>query len=276
MQVILFVVIMAIAQGVAEFLPISSSGHLLVLGDWFGFNPEENMFLNVVLHAGTLVAILVFYFKKLWSILVEPARRRLIALVIAGSIPAAAVGVGVKITGLDEKLFSSPWVAACGFFVTGTMLLVVFGVPWKKVDCADKPAAVAAENMSLKQALLIGIAQALAITPGISRSGSTISMGVWKNLRKADAAEFSFLLAIPAIGGAALLELLDFIKNSQNGIANGEIFTLSLGLVVSAIVGYAALAGLIALLKKGKLGYFSYYLYIAALIVLVVETVKYC
>jgi undecaprenyl-diphosphatase len=123
---------------------------------------------------------------------------------------------------------------------------------------------------------LIGCAQAVAITPGISRSGSTISAGVLCGMRKSDAAEFSFLLAIPAIGGAALLELLDFIKECNAAIPRSEFLLLSVGFAVSAIVGYAALAGLIALLKKGKLGYFSYYLYIAALIVLVVETVKYC
>lgn len=273
----LSVIILAAAQGVAEFLPVSSSGHLLVLGNWFGFDAEANMTLNVVLHAGTLLAIVVFYFKHLLSILLEKKRRRLIALVIAGSVPAAVVGVGLKLSGWEEKIFSSPWVAAIGFIVTATVLGCIFGFPGRsKSEIIEPEDALTAEKLSFGKALLIGCAQAVAITPGISRSGSTISAGVLCRMRKSDAAEFSFLLAIPAIGGAALLELLDFIKNSQNGIANGEIFTLSLGFVVSAIVGYAALAGLIALLKKGKLGYFSYYLYIAALIVLVVETVKYC
>ena len=273
----LSVIILAAAQGVAEFLPVSSSGHLLVLGNWFGFDAEANMTLNVVLHAGTLLAIVVFYFKHLLSILLEKKRRRLIALVIAGSVPAAVVGIGLKLSGWEEKIFSSPWVAAIGFIVTATVLGCVFGFPGRsKGEVVEPVDALTAEKLSFGKALLIGCAQAVAITPGISRSGSTISAGVLCRMRKSDAAEFSFLLAIPAIGGAALLELLDFIKNSQNSIANGEIFTLIVGFVASSIVGYAALAGLIALLKKGKLGYFSYYLYIAALIVLVVETVKYC
>ena len=273
----LSVVILAVAQGVAEFLPVSSSGHLLVLGNWFGFDAESNMTLNVVLHAGTLLAIAVFYFKHLLSILLEKSRRRLIALVIAGSVPAAVVGMGLKLSGWEEFIFSSPFVAVLGFIVTATLLGGVFGFPGRGKDkSAEAENALSAEKISFGKALLIGCAQAVAITPGISRSGSTISAGVLCGMRKSDAAEFSFLLAIPAIGGAALLELLDFIKECNSAIPRSEILLLSVGFAVSAIVGYAALAGLIALLKKGKLGYFSYYLYIAALIVLVVETVKYC
>ena len=273
----LSVVILAVAQGVAEFLPVSSSGHLLVLGNWFGFDAESNMTLNVVLHAGTLLAIAVFYFKHLLSILLEKSRRRLIALVIAGSVPAAVVGMGLKLSGWEEFIFSSPFVAVLGFIVTATLLGGVFGFPGRGKDkSAEAENALSAEKISFGKALLIGCAQAVAITPGISRSGSTISAGVLCGMRKSDAAEFSLLLAIPAIGGAALLELLDFIKECNSAIPRSEILLLSVGFAVSAIVGYAALAGLIALLKKGKLGYFSYYLYIAALIVLVVETVKYC
>lgn len=277
MENLLSVIILAAAQGVAEFLPVSSSGHLLVLGNWFGFDAESNMTLNVVLHAGTLLAIAVFYFKRLLSILLDKSRRRLIALVIAGSVPAAVVGVGLKLSGLEERIFSSPWVAALGFVVTATLLGCVFGFPGRsKEKNVDEESLLSAEKMSFGKALLIGCAQAVAITPGISRSGSTISAGVLCKLRKSDAAEFSFLLAIPAIGGAALLELLDCLKESKAGISGGEIFTLSAGFLISAVVGYAALAGLITLLKKGRLGYFSYYLYMAALIVLIAEAVKYC
>ena len=187
------------------------------------------------------------------------------------------VGVGLKLSGWEEKIFSSPFVAALGFIVTATLLGCVFGFPGRsEKHNSNDETALTAENLSFGKALLIGCAQAVAITPGISRSGSTISAGVLCRMRKSDAAEFSFLLAIPAIGGAALLELLDFIRNSNAGISGGEVLSLSVGFAVSAIVGYAALAGLIALLKKGKLGYFSYYLYIAALIVLIVETIKLC
>ncbi|MBR2358252.1 MAG: undecaprenyl-diphosphate phosphatase [Lentisphaeria bacterium] len=266
-------IILAAAQGVAEFLPVSSSGHLLVLGQWFGFDAEKNLTLNVVLHAGTLLAILVYYFNKILSILIYPRRRRLIGLVIAGSVPAAVVGFSLKLGDLDEKIFSSPWVAGVGFLFTGIMLITVFGKPWKKPD-DEKSDAVVLEKMSFKQAVLIGCAQAFAILPGVSRSGSTISCGVLTKLRKADAAEFSFLLAIPAIGGAALLEFLEAVKNS-GAICRGEISAMSIGFMVAAVTGYVSLAGLIKVLQKGRLGWFSLYLFAAAAITLAVECVKY-
>ena len=266
-------IILAVAQGIAEFLPISSSGHLLVLGCWFGVDVEQNLTLNVVLHAGTLLAILIYYFRKILSILLDHDRRRLIALVIAGSVPAAVVGVFLKLKKLDEVLFSSPWVAAGGFLFTGIMLLSIFGRPWKK-NTADARELEAVEKMSFCQALLIGCAQAFAILPGVSRSGSTISCGVLCRLRKADAAEFSFLLAIPAIGGAALLELLDAFKVSVMP-GTGEILNLSLGFAVAAVSGYISLAVLIKVLQKGKLGWFALYLFAAAAITITVECVKY-
>ncbi|MBR7144398.1 MAG: undecaprenyl-diphosphate phosphatase [Lentisphaeria bacterium] len=267
MDEILKICILAAAQGIAEFLPISSSGHLLVLSNWFKFDVEESMLLNIVLHAGTLLAIIVFYFKSLCRIVFDPLRRRLIGLVIVGSIPAGVVGIALKKLHLADKLFASPYVAALGFAFTGTMLVCVFR---KKEDAPD---AVPAEKMSFKQAVLIGLAQALAITPGISRSGSTISCGVMVKLRKADAAVFSFLLAIPAIGGAALLEVVDMFKNSDT-ISGGELLPVFIGFIVSAVVGYFSLAGLIKLLKKGRLDCFAYYLFAAALITAAVETIK--
>jgi len=269
MQLFFLVVVMAIAQGIAEFLPISSSGHLLVLGNWFGFDAESNMFLNVILHAGTLAAILVFYFKRLLSIIVEPARRRLIALVIVGSIPAGIIGVGLKASGLDEVIFSSPWVAAAGFVVTATMLLLVFGKPWQKAAAGDSPDAVAVENMRFKQALLVGIAQGLAITPGISRSGSTISVGVLSKLRKADAAEFSFLLAIPAIGGAVFLEMIKVLRGGTEAGGTISAGILIFGFAVSAAVSFASLKLLVQLIRKDLFSKFSYYLYGVGVLVII-------
>lgn len=243
-----------------------------MLGNWFGFDAESNMTLNVVLHAGTLLAIVVFYFKRLLSILLEKERRRLIGLVIAGSVPAAIVGIGLKALKIDEMIFSSPWVAAAGWIFTAVVLGRVFGFSGQ--GKADEANSIAAENLSWGKALLIGCAQALAITPGISRSGSTISAGVLCKMCKSDAAEFSFLLTIPAIGGAALLELVDLLKSSSGTVSNSETAALAIGFAAAAVVGYASLAGLIAMLRKGRLGYFSYYLFAAALIVLIVESVK--
>ena len=271
MHLLFFIVVMAIAQGIAEFLPVSSSGHLLVLGNWFGFDGEKNMMLNVMLHAGTLLAIVVFYFKNIINILLQRERRRLIWLVIAGSVPAAVVGFGLKLSGLDEKIFSQPWIAAIGFAITGTLLLTVFGTK-KSAETPEQGTAI--EKLSWKQAIMIGCTQALAITPGISRSGSTISAAVMSGMKKSDAAEFSFLLAIPAIGGATLLEIVKIFKTPADAVPASEWGALGIGFIVSAVVGYAALAGLITMLKKGRLGWFAFYLYTAAAVTAAVEIIR--
>ena len=255
---LLKIIFLSVIQGIAEFLPISSSGHLAVLGTLFGFDPEENMALGIVLHAGTLLAILIFYLKTLLKFF-RKDHFHLALMIILGSVPAGIFGVTLKMTGVAESVFNSLWVAGGGFLVTATLLL------WSEKRAANTPPAQDADGQKLekitaRQSLLIGCAQALAVLPGISRSGSTISAGLFCKLPPAAAAEFSFLLAIPAIGGAALLELLDFCKDGAPAMA--DLLPLATGFLISAIVGYISLALLLKLLKKGKLAIFSWYLYV--------------
>ncbi len=249
------VVVLAAFQGVAEFLPISSSGHLQVLQYLLKTNPESNLLLNVILHAGTLLAILVFYFQQIWQIL-RDKKINLIIAVIIGTIPAGIVGVLIKKTGLDDIIFTPLWIPAIGFFVTGTLLLVGL----RKRSPEEEAAAVPLDAISWKQALIIGLAQAVAIAPGISRSGSTISTAMKMKLKTIDCAQFSFLLAIPAIGGAVLLESLDCIKNPEF-ISNTPWIYWMIGFAVSAIVGYGSLKVLVGMLNRGKLQWFAWYVY---------------
>ena len=265
----LYVLILAVVQGIAEFLPISSSGHLSVLGTLFQFNPEENLALGIVLHAGTLVAIVVFYFRELLRFL-RPERFRLALMVILGSVPAGIIGVTLKQCGLDEAIFSNLLLVGCGFLFTATLLL------WserKRRNLSEEENTTPIEKITPRQAVLIGLAQAIAILPGISRSGSTIATGLFTGVRSAACAEFSFLLAIPAIGGAALLELLKLARNGMplEGIAPWQ---LGVGFGVSAVVGYAALALLVKMLNRGKLALFSWYLYAVGLCVLIWQLYK--
>lgn len=253
----ILVLILAVVQGIAEFLPISSSGHLAVLGNLFGFNPDENMALGVVLHAGTLVAILFFYVRELLRFF-KPERFHLALMVILGSIPAGVVGVALKKSGLAEEVFSNLLIVGIGFLFTGAMLQ--FSERRKRKMNDD--VAIPIEKISVKQAILIGCAQAFAILPGVSRSGSTISAGLLANLKSAACAEFSFLLAIPAIGGAAMLELIDLLKAQGTEVTGAvPIWMLAAGFCVSAVVGYGALALLMKVLNRGKLAIFSGYLY---------------
>ena len=260
-----FITILAIAQGVAEFLPISSSGHLAVLGQLFGFDAEQNVQLNVVLHFGTLVAIVVYYWKHLWTMVLNRSKRPLIGWVILGSVPAAIVGLGVKKLGLEGEIFNNYFVVGAGFLITATLLRCA--MKKSNFDAATEPL----ESLTWKKALTIGIAQGIAVCPGISRSGSTIATALQCKLDPAASAEFSFLLAIPAIGGAALL---DFVKVWKESVEQGTGFTLNSdfflmlwGGVAAAVVGYISLRLLMVILKKGKLTIFSNYLYCVAVLV---------
>lgn len=251
------VLLLAVFQGVAEFLPISSSGHLAILGNWLGLDPESNFSLGIVLHAGTLLAILIFYSKSLIRFF-KLQRNRLACMVILGSVPAGVIGIFLKDP--VEKISANMWVVGCCFLITAGILYLSDHIQ-KKRSAAGNP-GYSADDITWKQAVTIGTAQAFALLPGISRSGSTIAAGMTAGLNPAAAAEFSFLLAIPAIGGAVFLETLDLLKD---GTADaGQAGFLLFGFAVSAAVGYFSLALLLKVLKKGRLAAFSIYLCLAA------------
>ncbi len=239
--------ILAVVQGVTEFLPISSSGHLVVLQRVFGFdNPEENLFVTVVLHAGTLLAIVIYYFPDLWSIL-RDRRWRLVGLLVVGTMPVGVVGVVLKKVLRED--FGNFWLTTFCFAVTAGLLLVVH----KRVNGTKDLA-----TMSWVDALAVGLMQCLAPLPGVSRSGTTISTATRRGLTQEAAAKFSFLLGIPAIGGATLVEVLGAVGD---GTATQQTSTVALvlGFVIAAGVGYVSLWWLIRLLKGGKFHRFGYY-----------------
>ena len=254
------VLLLAVFQGVAEFLPISSSGHLAVLGNWLGIDPETNFSLGIVLHAGTLAAILGFYFRSLLRF-VKLQRNRLAGKIILGSVPAAVAGIIFRDE--VEQLSANLWLIGSCFLATA-ILLTISDRMNKKRAATGSP-GYCSDDITWKQALYTGLAQAAALLPGISRSGSTIAAGMFAGLNPAGAAEFSFLLAIPAIGGASLLELTELCKSGFAGACDPGL--LLLGFAVSAAVGYFALALLLKVLQKGKLIVFSLYLCLAAAVV---------
>lgn len=268
------VTFLAILQGLTEFLPVSSSGHLELLSSLFKFKNSDSMTLSIMLHAGSLAAIVVFYFKILWSLL-KKENFRIIGLIILGSIPAGVFGVTLKVTGYDEMLASSLPVVGFGFLITATLLRL--SNKEKLIQLGPGEAPKKLTEMSWRQALTVGVVQAIAIVPGISRSGSTISCGIITGLEREAAATFSFLLALPAIGGAALLELISLIKGTSPA---GEVFTPAIlvwGVCLSAVVSFGALALLMNFVRKGKLSWFAWYLNIlgaAVLLYCVMTTVK--
>ena len=255
------IIVLAIIQGIAEFLPVSSSGHLVVASsifDAFGDKLPEILSVEIVLHFGTLLAILVFYWKRILRLLTSD--RRVIPLLIVGSIPAGLVGILLK--DYIEVIFQEPIFAGVFLIVTGGILL------WSKRHQAGE---IECRDLSYRSALIIGAAQAFAILPGISRSGSTIVAGLGVGMRRDEAATFSFLLAIPAIGGAGLIHLKDLLENPA--AQTTPISWLLIGGLVSFVIGLAALAWLVRWIQEGRLQLFAWWLFVLGPAVIVWQLV---
>ena len=241
---LLAVILLAVLQGLTEFLPVSSSGHL-ALGGMLMRVPGGDITFEVVVHLGTLVAVLAVYARDLMELLRGVMKRsrdslKLAGLLAAGSVPAALAGMLLSDT--VESLFDDPLLVSLMLIVTGTLLFAT-----KYAGKGKK------ESPSLFGAVMIGIAQALAILPGISRSGATISTGLFSGIRRDRAARFSFLLSIPAIAGAAVLKMGDL---QGCGIPASYLLT---GFLVAAVTGYIALKLLLGFLRRGSFHVFSWY-----------------
>jgi len=247
---------LSIVQGIGEFLPISSSGHVVVLAtlfDHLGHPMPDKITVNIALHLGTLLSILCVYWRRILGLLGKDWR--VIGLLIAGTLPAALFGVSLK-THLQGSLDSAV-VAGCMFPITGLMLL------WSP---HQKPGDLACRELTYRQALMIGVFQAFAIFPGISRSGSTIIAGLGIGLRREEAATFSFLLAIPAILGAGLLEGLHLLRGSPQAEPFG---LLGLGMALSFAIGLVSLWWLLRWLHQGRLHLFAWWVLLLGPAVLV-------
>ena len=257
-MLLLEIILLAIVQGVGEFLPISSSGHIVVLATLFeqlgqAFDGEK-LTVNIVLHLGTLLAILVFYRQRIVTLLTR--ERRVIGLVVVGTLPAVFIGLWIKEYFGDA--FESSLLAGFMFPITGLGLL------WTS---RAKPGDVTCANLRYDEALLIGFAQAFAVLPGISRSGATIVAGLARGMRRDEAAAFSFLLAIPAIAGGGTLHLLElFTTDAPEGQISPGL--LLLGAAISFLIGLGALAWLIRWLEQGRLHLFAWYLLILGPVVI--------
>lgn len=254
-------IVLGICQGISEFLPISSSGHLVLLQSLFGIT-DNNVLFTVMLHFGSLASIVIFFHKDIYNMLVEffsmlaeiftgkgfninNQYRKLNMLIIVGSIPTAILGVLFQ--DFFEGLYSSVISVAIALIITGCILIIS-----EKMASGKK----SIKRFKYIDAIIIGILQGFAITPGISRSGSTIVGGLLLGLNKELATKFSFFLALPCIFGATLLKVGDAVS-AQVTISGSMI----IGTIVSTVVGLFAIKFLITLLKKGKLYYFSYYLW---------------
>ncbi|MBU0973374.1 MAG: undecaprenyl-diphosphate phosphatase [Proteobacteria bacterium] len=264
-------IILGILQGVTEFLPVSSSGHL-VLGQLYFKITEFTLVFDVSVHMGTLAAVVVVYWSDIRQMLeaifkllagvaghkpVVPlfktdANLKLAVFIIAGSVPTAAIGLVIK--QFEQVLFSSAVLVGCMLILTGTVL-------WISRRYYHNENAMAKFNV--KQAVFIGVVQGLAVIPGISRSGSTIAAGMFAGLDRQTAAKFSFLLSVPAIIGAEILGVKDALEK-------GFVMNLATiyGTIASFIVGLIALKLLLKLVHRGKFHLFAPYCWLAGTLVL--------
>lgn len=256
-------VLLGLVQGVTEFLPVSSSGHLVIFQDLLNVKLDGAGLLafDICLHFGTLVAIMLAFRAEIVGIIrsiVCPSgkavammggimsggeARRLALFIIIGTIPAAIVGP--KLNDFLESIVSNAQIAAEMLIITGFIL-------WGTRFAKDR--GIPPQNMRWHHALIIGCAQALAIIPGISRSGSTISCGLYLGLDRALSARFAFLLAIPAIGGAVVLKYKDLLLMNRE-----MIFVTIVGATVAAVASFACIKLLMVIMKKGRFSWFSYY-----------------
>ena len=257
--------LLGIVQGITEFLPISSSGHLAVLENIFKLNYEEgsNLFFNVMLHFGTLIAIVIYYRQELKMMLGEIIsipmgknydgrdetgrklpKLRLTTLILAGTVPLLLV---VPFRGFVEQLFNKLGVTGFAFLITGALLF--FSDRIKSGEKRERSA-------TLIDALLIGLAQAVSVIPGLSRSGSTIVVGLARGFKRSFAVKFSFLLAVPAILGSFLFELGNAISV---GIDWSLFWNYFAGMVVAAVLGYFSIGLVNYLVRTTKLTKLAHY-----------------
>ena len=238
-------ILWGVVQGLTEFLPVSSSGHLRLVPEVLNIEPPD-LATTAVLHLGTLVAVLAYYRNDLmWmltSLRTERLARRLVTLLVIGTIPAVVIGLAFN--DQVERLQESTTAVGLALIFTG-LVLAASG----RLRAGD----VTAERAKPLDALLIGVAQAAALIPGVSRSGMTISAGSGRGLSTHESARFAFLLSIPVIFGSGLLEILDA---RDQGELPAELL---IGIVVAAVVGYAAISFLIKGLVRWGLRPFAWY-----------------
>lgn len=270
-------VILGLVQGIAEFLPISSSGHLSILSNLFGMNTAENghLFFDVLLHLGTLISIFIVYWEDIYAMICEvfaiinlgplagkpqknyPAAR-LFFLIVAATLPLVLI---LPIKDEIDALYSNSIFIGVMLIFTGAMLYVSDRMlPGKKTE----------RSMGFLDALLIGACQCVATIPGLSRSGTTITAGIACGLKRETAVKFSFLMSLPAVLGANLLSFVDAIKE---GIDITLVPAYLVGTAVAMVSGIAALSLLKYITKKGSFGGFAYYCWIVGVLSIILTLI---
>ena len=249
-------------QGLAEFLPISSSGHLNLLHALFGVNMEHQLLFNILLHVATLAAVGIMFWKDWVDMILHPIKNRTLLLLFIASMPALAAKILFD-DALDYAEVHNTFLGVC-FLLTGVML-------WFTQKISQRTAAARNEKqeVGVKEALAMGCLQAVGMLPGISRSGSTIFGGVWARLNRETAAKFSFMMSAPAIVGGLLSEVMDVM---DSGMSLGQdLPAILIGMVVAGVTGYFAIRFFLKLIAKVSLNGFALYVTLVGVAVIVLQ-----
>ncbi len=262
-------IILGLVQGLTEFLPVSSSGHVAFFQGVFGINDDQiALFFTIILHLGTLVAVCVVFWKDIIALFKKPFKT--LGFLVLATVPAVISGLLVKFFDLDEILLNRSCmgiVLAVFFFVTASVLFITEMVVKRRQNTLP---------LCFKTVIPMGVAQAMAVLPGISRSGSTICAGTLAGCRSEDVAKFSFLMSIPVILGSFVVEL-------GSGLYKGEIqqsfveggatlgWSVALGFIISAISGLFAIKVMLKVIKKANYKWFSLYLVLLSITCLVLH-----
>lgn len=298
-------IIQGIVQGLTEFLPVSSSGHLAITQHILGTSGNGNLFFNVMLHVGTLFAVIAFYYKLIWSLIKEffsmikdiftgkfkwskmNYERNLIMMLIIGLLPLFLLfvpipGTEMKVKDLAELFSGSPILLVTAISLLVTSALLTIGIICNRRNSskggthlkgAGKANSNGRESYTILDAVCVGLMQvAAAVFPGLSRSGSTLAVGEMRGINKQKALDYTFVLGVPSIVAAALLEGIDAVK-SPEGI-NVEIGVIIAGVIASAVVGYLAIVIFKWFLKSDKMSIFVIYTAIVGVAFIVISIIE--
>lgn len=264
-------IILGLVQGLAEFLPISSSGHLALLQQAFGIHEDKVLLFAVLLHVGTLISVFIVYWKDIWELIVELCLtirdlctgkglrlaerpiRKLGVMIIVATIPTAIIGL--VFSDFFDSLYNSVIPIGVGLIITGFLLIFA-----EKKGEGNR----GIQQMNFRNAIFIGLVQGVAICPGISRSGSTLFGSLICNLDRKFAVKFVFLISIPSILGSAVLEAPAAL---EAGVTAAEVGPVLVGMLVAAVSGLVAIKTMIKIVSDKKLSYFSYYIWVLGLFV---------
>ena len=266
-------VILGLVQGLAEFLPISSSGHLALLQQWFGIEEDKVLLFAVLLHVGTLISVFIVYWRDIWELIVELCLtikdifigkglrleerpvRKLGVMIIVATIPTGLIGI--LFNDFFDSLYTSVLPIGIGLIITGFLLTLA-----ERMGTSRR----GIKQMNYRNAVFIGLVQGIAICPGISRSGSTLFGSLVCNLNREFAVKYVFLISIPSILGSAVLEAPAALEAGLDPAFLGPIIV---GMVVAAISGLIAIKTMIKVVSNKKLNYFSYYVWLLGAAVII-------